>query len=162
MKSSKAKTPVKATLAPATRSARQKRQYRPPRQPMHRSLSRAAMQQQSSQSLASSLVMRSYTATRHTLSPSSHRPLLLPLRRHPKPRKCKSIDMCLLGNRADHGAVSCLSQIPSPTNRRGTRSHEEGRRSSKRTLFFVGSLEPLLLARRQAATAVCVVGCQCR
>ena len=95
---------------------------------MRRSLTRAAMQQQSSQSLASALVMLSYMATRHTLFPLSHRPLLCPLllptRRHPKPRKRKSIDMYLLGNCAKHGAISCLPQIPSPTNRRGTGSRE--------------------------------------
>ena len=58
--------------------------------------------------------------------------------------------MCLLGNRSRRGAVSCLPDPePDQSERKGKGIARRGRRSNKGTLFFVGSLEPLLLARRQ-------------
>ena len=57
----------------------------------------------------------------------------------------------LLGNRARRGAVSCLPD-PEPDqfeqNEKAKVIVQRGRRN-KRALFFVGSLEPLELARRQ-------------
>ena len=110
---------------------KQQQQHQRPRQLMRRSLTRAGARRLSSPSLVSLSAMRSYTATRRTSCPYHNNPRSpfhlqhhhLLLSQHPKQRKRKrkSIDMCLLGNRAKRGAVSCPSRIPSPTNTSGER-----------------------------------------
>ena len=116
---------------------------------MRRSLTRAGVRRLSSASLVTPSAMRSYTATRRTPCPSRNNPRSpyylqhhhLLLSRHPKPRKRKSIDTCLLGNRARHEAVSCPFRIPSPTNTSGNR--ERGRRSREGVVGVASGLYSL-------------------
>ena len=107
---------------------------------MRRSLTRAGARRQSSPSLASPSATLFCKATRRTscpcrnpLSPCRLQHLLLLPARHLNRRKRKSSGTCSSGNRARRGAVSCPSQIPSPTNtskRRGRRSREGDARAS--------------------------------